>query len=156
MAGGQAKHKHGINIPPTYFLVALVLMAFLDYVLPLVPLIVKPYRYAGFGLIALSLALGGWAALLFHRARTGIVPFSAATTLVETGPYRFTRNPMYLGMAGTLIGAAVLLGSLTPFLVVPAFMAVIADRFIDREEALLEQAFGQRYLDYKRKVRRWL
>ncbi|MGH8742056.1 MAG: methyltransferase family protein, partial [Burkholderiales bacterium] len=71
-------------------------------------------------------------------------------------PYRFTRNPMYLGMSGALLGAAVYLGSLTPFVVVPAFMALLADRFIAPEEAFLERAFGQAYLDYKARVRRWL
>ncbi len=63
---------------------------------------------------------------------------------------------MYLGMAVVLLGAAILFGSLTPFLVIPAFMAVIGDRFIAREEAMLESAFGAPYLEYKAKVRRWL
>jgi protein-S-isoprenylcysteine O-methyltransferase Ste14 len=120
------------------------------------PLFVAPYRYAGIVVIALALGLAAWGALLFRRAGTGIVPFSPATALVTRGPYRFTRNPMYLGMAGTLLGAAILLGSLTPFVVIPAFMAVIAERFIAREEAMLEQAFGSAYLDYKARVRRWL
>jgi protein-S-isoprenylcysteine O-methyltransferase Ste14 len=63
---------------------------------------------------------------------------------------------MYLGMAGTLLGAAVYLGTLTPFIVIPAFMAVITERFILGEEAKLEAAFGREHLDFKAKVRRWL
>ena len=106
--------------------------------------------------MALGLALIIWAALLFRRAGTGIVPFSDATALVAEGPYRFTRNPMYLGMAAMLLGAALLLGSLTPFLVIPAFMALIAERFILPEEAMLEREFGERYAAYKLRVRRWL
>jgi protein-S-isoprenylcysteine O-methyltransferase Ste14 len=148
--------RHGIDIPPVYFLVALGVMALLDFVMPLLPLIVRPYRLAGAVFVVLGFALAGWAALLFRRARTGIVPFSPATALVARGPYRLTRNPMYLGMAVVLLGAAILFGSLTPFLVIPAFMAVIADRFIAREEAMLESAFGAPYLEYKAKVRRWL
>ena len=152
----MAKHKHGLNIPPVYFLVALGAMALLHAAVPVLPLFVAPYRYAGIVVIALALGLAAWGALLFRRAGTGIVPFSPATALVTRGPYRFTRNPMYLGMAGTLLGAAILMGSLTPFVVIPAFMAVIAERFILRAEAMLEQAFGSAYLDYKARVRRWL
>ena len=152
----MAKHKHGLNIPPVYFLVALGAMALLHAAVPVLPLFVAPYRYAGIVVIALALGFAAWGALLFRRAGTGIVPFSPATALVTRGPYRFTRNPMYLGMAGTLLGAAILMGSLTPFVVIPAFMAVIAERFISREEAMLEQAFGSAYLEYKARVRRWL
>jgi protein-S-isoprenylcysteine O-methyltransferase Ste14 len=146
----------GLNRPPVYFLVALGAMALLHYAVPVLPLIVRPYRFAGIVFIAAGLALAAWGALLFRRAGTGILPFSPATALVTRGPYRFTRNPMYLGMAVVLLGAAILLGSLTPFIVIPAFMAVIADRFIAREEAMLESAFGAPYLEYKAKVRRWL
>ena len=145
-----------LSVPPVYFLVALGVMALLHAAVPVLPLFVAPYRCAGIVVIALALGLAAWGALLFRRAGTGIVPFSPATALVTRGPYRFTRNPMYLGMAGTLLGAAILLGSLTPFVVIPAFMAVIAERFIAREEAMLEQAFGAAYLDYKARVRRWL
>ena len=147
---------HGLNLPPAYFLVALAVMALLDYVVPVLPVFVSPCRYAGIALMALALALAGWAAFLFRRARTGIMPFSPATALVTRGPYRFTRNPMYLGLSGTLLGAAILMGSLTPFIVIPAFMALIADRFIGPEEAMLEKTFGSRYADYKSRVRRWL
>ena len=145
-----------LNIPPVYFAVALALMGLLHYGVPLAQLIIGPWRYLGLVAIAPALALALWAALLFRRADTGIVPFSPATTLVLSGPYRFTRNPMYLGMAGTLLGAALLMGSISTFAVIPAFMAVIADRFIGPEEAMLEKTFGSAYLEYKACVRRWL
>jgi len=152
----MAGQERSLNIPPLYFLAALLLMALLHQVLPLAQILFAPYRYAGIVLMALAVAFILWAVLLFRRARTGIVPFSPATALVLGGPYRFTRNPMYLGMAGTLLGAALLMGSLSPFAVIPAFMALIADRFIAPEEAMLERAFGREYLDYKAKVSRWL
>jgi protein-S-isoprenylcysteine O-methyltransferase Ste14 len=152
----MARQERRLDIPPAYLLAALLLMALLHQVLPLARILFAPYRYAGIVIMALALALILWAALLFHRARTGIVPFSPATSLVLGGPYRFTRNPMYLGMAGILLGAAILMGSLSPFAVIPAFMALIAERFIAPEEAMLERAFGRGYLDYKAKVRRWL
>ena len=143
-------------VPPVYFLVALLLMVFFHRVAPWAQLLEAPYRYAGIVIAGVSLGLGGWAAALFRRAGTNIRPFMPSTALVVTGPYKFTRNPMYLGMAGILLGAAVFMGSLTPFVVIPAFMALIAERFILPEEAKLEAAFGRDYLDYKSRVRRWL
>ena len=143
-------------VPPVYFLVALLLMGFFHRVAPWARVLEAPYRYGGVVLMALALGLILWAALLFRRAGTNIRPYLPSTALVLDGPYRFTRNPMYLGMAGTLLGAAVFLGSLTPLIVIPAFMALIAERFIVPEEAKLEAAFGRGYVDYKARVRRWL
>ena len=131
-------------------------MAVLHFGLPIAQPIREPYRYAGAVLIALAVALGFWALALFRRAGTGVVPFSEATTLVVRGPYRFTRNPMYLAMAGILVGTAMWLGSVTPWLVLPAFMALIAERFIAPEEAMLERVFGESYARYRATVRRWL
>jgi protein-S-isoprenylcysteine O-methyltransferase Ste14 len=143
-------------VPPVYFLVALLLMGFFHHVAPWAQILGEPYRYAGIVLIALALGLIAWAAVLFRRAGTNIRPYLPSTALVLAGPYKFTRNPMYLGMAGILLGAAVLMGSLSPFIVIPAFMALITERFIVPEEAKLEAAFGREYLDYKARVRRWL
>jgi protein-S-isoprenylcysteine O-methyltransferase Ste14 len=143
-------------VPPVYFLVALLLMTFFHRIAPGAYLIQEPYSYGGIVLIGLALGLIVWAAFLFRRAGTNIRPYLPATALVVSGPYKFTRNPMYLGMAGVLLGTAVFMGSLTPFVVIPGFMALIGERFIVPEEAKLEAAFGRGYLDYKARVRRWL
>jgi protein-S-isoprenylcysteine O-methyltransferase Ste14 len=143
-------------VPPLYFLVALLLMVFFHRVAPWAHVLDAPYRYAGIVIAGLALGLGAWAAVLFRRAGTNIRPFLPSTALVLSGPYKYTRNPMYLGMAGILLGAAVFMGSLTPFIVIPGFMALITERFIVPEEAKLEAAFGRDYLDYKARVRRWL
>jgi protein-S-isoprenylcysteine O-methyltransferase Ste14 len=153
MTAGQGSH---ILVPPVYFLVALLLMGFFHRAAPGAHLIEAPYRYGGAALAALALGLILWAALLFRRAGTNIRPYLPSTALVVCGPYRFTRNPMYLGMAGILLGAAIFAGSITPFIVIPAFMALVQERFIVPEEAKLEAAFGQAYLEYKARVRRWL
>ena len=139
-----------------YFVLSMAAMAALHFGFPIAQPIREPYRYAGAVLIVLALGLGFWALALFRRAGTGVVPFSDATTLVLRGPYRFTRNPMYLGMAGILVGTAIWLGSVTPWLVLPAFMSIIAGRFIRPEEAMLERTFGERYARYCASVRRWL
>jgi protein-S-isoprenylcysteine O-methyltransferase Ste14 len=154
MAGPGPQSR--VIVPPVYFLVALALMAFFHRVAPGAQLLQAPYRYAGLVLAALALGLILWAAFLFRRAGTNIRPFLPSTALVLAGPYRLTRNPMYLGMAGLLLGAALFMGSITPFVVIPAFMALIQERFILPEEAKLEAAFGRDYLDYKARVRRWL
>jgi protein-S-isoprenylcysteine O-methyltransferase Ste14 len=152
----HARQNSRFLVPPVYFLVALVLMVFLHRILPWAQVLEAPYRDAGIIIAGISLGLGAWAAALFRRAGTNIRPFMPSTALVVAGPYRFTRNPMYLGMSGVLLGAAVFMGSLTPFVVIPAFMALIAERFIIPEESKLEAAFGRDYLDYKARVRRWL
>jgi protein-S-isoprenylcysteine O-methyltransferase Ste14 len=143
-------------VPPVYFLVALLAMGFFHRAAPGAHVIGAPYRYAGLVLAALALGLILWAALLFRRAGTNIRPYLPSTALLLSGPYRFSRNPMYLGMAAILLGVAIYAGSLTPFIVIPAFMALIRERFILPEEAKLEAAFGAEYLAYKARVRRWL
>jgi protein-S-isoprenylcysteine O-methyltransferase Ste14 len=148
--------KNPLELPPVYLVLSLGAMAVLHFGFPIARPIEAPYRYGGAVLIGLAIAIIVWAAMLFKRARTGIVPFSEASTLVTAGPYRFTRNPMYLGMAGILGGTALWLGSLTPWLVLPAFMRIVAERFIVPEEAMLETAFGRVYEEYKAAVRRWL
>ena len=148
--------KNPLELPPVYLVLSLGAMAVLHFGFPIARPIEAPYRHGGAVLIGLAVALIVWAAVLFRRARTGIVPFSEATALVTAGPYRFTRNPMYLGMAGILGGTALWLGSLTPWLVLPAFMRLVAERFIGPEEAMLKAAFGRAYEEYKAAVRRWL
>jgi protein-S-isoprenylcysteine O-methyltransferase Ste14 len=152
----MALPPRGPLIPPVYGLAALVLMGVLHVFLPGMEFAAPGSRYVGIAVMALGLAPILWASHLFNRVKTGIVPFTPATFLVRDGPYRFTRNPMYLGMAVMLLGVAVFLDSLTPFAVVPLFVVLIDWRFIRAEEAMLEQAFGAAYLDYKAAVRRWL
>jgi protein-S-isoprenylcysteine O-methyltransferase Ste14 len=142
--------------PPIYFLIALVLMLALHLALPLAKPLRAPYTWAGFLLIALGIGLAVSAGRLFGRARTTIKPFERSSALVIAGPYRFTRNPMYLGMVVGMLGLAILLGSLTPPLVIPPFVALIQQRFIRAEEADLQAAFGPRYEEYRRRVRRWI
>ncbi|NIO84348.1 MAG: hypothetical protein GTN53_27945, partial [Candidatus Aminicenantes bacterium] len=77
-------------------------------------------------------------ARLFARAETAIRPFEESTTLVRSGMYRVTRNPMYLGMVLVLLGIALILGSLSTFLLIPLFAWLIQSLFIVHEEAMLE------------------
>jgi protein-S-isoprenylcysteine O-methyltransferase Ste14 len=127
----------------------------LDRWFPIAEIVPRPINYGGAVLVVCGILFTIWAARLFAIAKTGVVPFSESTSLVTSGPYRFTRNPMYLGMVIALLGIAVILGSLTPFIVVPAFVVLITYLFILPEEGHMERAFGDAYLERKRHVRRW-
>ncbi|MBN1890783.1 MAG: isoprenylcysteine carboxylmethyltransferase family protein [Thermoflexales bacterium] len=95
-------------------------------------------------------------ALKLGRVLSVAKPFHASMALITDGAFRITRNPMYLGFVLALIGAALLLGSLTVWIIVPLF-AVLMDRlFITSEERMLKSAFGQAWLEYKARVRRWI
>ncbi len=142
--------------PPQWTLGLLAAEVALDRWLPVRYVIPDPVRWAGIPMIALGLGVILWAAALFKRNKTGIIPFSESTAVVTNGPYRFTRNPMYLGMTLMLLGTAIILRSLTPFVAPPLFVAIITWQYILPEEAHMERALGAPYLELKRKVRRWL
>lgn len=143
-------------VPVAWLAIAAGLMIFLDYAMPL--LHVTP----GLADVPLWLLLGPgsillfWSALKFARAKTGVMPFSDSTKLITTGIYRFTRNPMYLGMSLVLAGGALKLGSLGAWIPVPLFMLVIHHQFIRNEEIFLTGIYGEEYREYMRRVRRWI
>jgi protein-S-isoprenylcysteine O-methyltransferase Ste14 len=142
--------------PPVYLLLSGLLMVGLDLALPFGDVIPSVIRKLGIGLMMAGLALDVWAAGLFSRAGTTVKPLEPSSALVTRGPFRLSRNPMYLGMMVILVGLGMVLGSLAPFAVVPAFALLIEHRFIRREEAMLEETFGAAYAEYRSKVRRWL
>lgn len=143
-------------LPPVYVLAAFILMVGLHMGLPGAQILDGPLRYAGLPLLVAALALVLWAASLFRKAGTTLRPFEEPSALVLDGPYRWSRNPIYVGMVGALLGIALMLGSASPFLVVPLFAALIDVRFIRAEEAVLEKSLGAAYGAYKARVRRWL
>jgi len=113
-------------------------------------------QVVGSVLILSGLALLVYAGGLFRRAGTDLIPFRNVSALVTEGVYRFTRNPMYLGMVAVLLGCAVTVGA-SMALVVPLVFAVIVEaRFIRPEEAMLREVFPEEYPAYCQCVRRWL
>ncbi len=143
-------------LPPVYLLLTVVAMTGFHYFLPLGRFIVEPYSYFGFVLIVVGLSTTIPAAVSFKKVGTPVVPFEVSTKLVTTGLYRFTRNPMYLGMVVFLIGIGLLFGSLGSLIPVPLFVWIIRTNFIRGEENFLAEIFGNEYLEYKRRARRWL
>ncbi len=142
--------------PPTYFVALLFLSAALHFAYPARQVVESSYAYVGLPLIAFGVILNLWADSLFKKSKTTVKPQETPSTLVVSGPFRISRHPMYLGMAAILLGEAVFLGSLATF-VFPLIFAVLMEvLFISTEEGNLEKAFGKDYLDYKRRVRRWI
>jgi|SRR2546427_6843383 len=142
-------------LPPVYFLAALLLMAGLHFTFPIAQ-IFQPSYFGGGTLIVVGSAVILWAARMFNKAGTTIKPFKEPSKLVVGGPYRWSRNPIYLGMVFILIGVGVVLGTLSPFMIVPLFIYLIRKRFILPEEAMLDKSCGFAYAEYKRRIRRWL
>ena len=143
--------------PPIYMLLTAGLMWLLDGFLPVFEVIADPWNNVGVVFIVMALFTDGLSLLQFFRAHTTINPLHPEKSkhLVITGMYRFTRNPMYTGLLLLLVGWAVLLGSLTAFIMLPIFVMILTDQQIIPEEEILEQKFGQKYLDYKKSVKRW-
>jgi len=148
--------NHSRVMPPTYFLLALLAMVFLHFFLPVFKIIPSPWTMIGviFLLAGILLSLAG--DRLFRQVGTTIRPFEESAALVTKSVFRISRNPMYLGFALLLTGAAVLLGSLTPFVMIPVFVLTIDRLFIRAEEKMLMEKFGQDYLEYQLQVRRWI
>jgi protein-S-isoprenylcysteine O-methyltransferase Ste14 len=91
-----------------------------------------------------------------RRAGTDPIPFNPSTRIVTHGLYRFTRNPMYIGFALWTLALAILIDSAWTLLAVPIGLVLIDRIVITREERYLERKFGEEYLNYKRRVRRWI
>jgi protein-S-isoprenylcysteine O-methyltransferase Ste14 len=144
--------------PPAIYLVALGAGVLLQWAYPLslVGGWRPPGRAVGYVLVAGGVLLMASAVALFRGAGTTPNPTRPTTTLVFRGPYRVTRNPMYVGMTAITSGLGLVAG--TPWTVATAVVAAwVTHRFvIAREERYLEQKFGAPYVDYTRRVRRWL
>lgn len=143
-------------LPAVYLFACLVLLWLLQRYFPVQQIVYPPLAYAGIVPVLFGIFMAAISANMFVKVGTGLIPFDEASSLVTGGFYRFTRNPMYLGMLLMLFGVAILLGNISGLLPLVLFVLVIRYNFIAGEERMLEVAFGQQYLDYKSAVRRWI
>lgn len=146
----------GKVLPPTYLYGTIALMVALDILLPGARLLHMPWNLLGLVPLVAGAGINLWADQEFKRYGTTVRPFQSSSALVTTGAFRFSRNPMYSGFVLGLIGIAMLLGSLTPYLLIPVFMAFITQAFIRIEEQMLQARFGTAWNQYRQRVRRWL
>jgi protein-S-isoprenylcysteine O-methyltransferase Ste14 len=123
--------------------------------LPFVPAAV-PAGWLGGAVFVSALALFAWAITTITRAGSNVPTNMPTTSIVATGPYRFTRNPIYLGMMLGLVGLAIAFDSLWLLMTLVPFFLVIRYGVVAREEAYLERKFGEVYRRYRARVRRWL
>ena len=114
-----------------------------------------PIELIGTALVIAGLLFVFWGMYTFARVRTGIIPIRPATQIVDHGPYRFSRNPMYSGMATAYLGGALIMNSGWALLMLPFVMLAIYFLVIKREERYLSSAFPSEYGDYCKRVRRW-
>jgi len=110
----------------------------------------------GLALVVFFVVWNGWALWLFRRHETGLLPGEATHTLIEEGPYRRTRNPLYVGLLALYLGMALLAPTLWGLLLFPAAVLLLLWGAIVPEERYLHERFGAAYVDYQRRVRRWL
>ena len=111
---------------------------------------------AGVVVFVAGAAIAGWSLLIFHKARTTTVPGRASAKLVTWGPYRISRNPMYVGLTVAYLGEAGILKQVWPVIVLPLMLAYINSIVIPVEEARLKEVFEEDYERYCDRVRRWV
>ena len=153
----NGKDSAGVEFPPPLIYLGFLLAGFgLDYYLPM-PLLPGLVQYPiGIALITAGFLPAMLAMRGFRRAGTATRPNKPATAIVSDGPFRYTRNPMYLGLTTTYVGIAIAGDSLLVLLLLIPVLVIMRRAVIDREEKYLEAKFGEEYLRYKASVRRWL
>jgi len=153
----KPKNLTGVRIqPPALTFFHLMAAYLLGWFVPL-PIPVPDWQAMfGLGIVVFGLALAFWAFTLFSRAGTTLDPHGGTSALVSSGPYRFTRNPIYVGYACLLVGFPLVINEYWGLILSPVLILLMNRLVIQYEEAYLAQRLGQPYLDYKARVRRWL
>jgi protein-S-isoprenylcysteine O-methyltransferase Ste14 len=127
-----------------------------NFLLPIAKVVTGFWRFSGIIAMVLGLILANSGAGEFRKAGTGFQLQTGGRALITSGPFRYSRNPMYLGMLIWLTGLAVLLGSLIAFLFPLLFFVLANFLLIPPEEKKLQQTFGEQFIRYRQRVRRWL
>lgn len=149
-----------MRVPPPWLFILIYLVGVaLQRVLPigtLSPELASIIRIAGFVFVIAGIAFAASALGIFKKANTTTVPFETPSALVISGPYRFTRNPMYVGLTLLYLGVAGTRSEIWPVIVLPLMLAYVNFVVIPVEERNLLGVFGESYQQYQAKVRRWL
>lgn len=144
-------------LPPIVWITAIVAIFVAHEHFPIAHAEPVPWRSAtGIFLIAVALAITGWHKRLFREIGTNVNTFDVPDKLVEAGFFKYLRNPMYLGFVAALAALALVLGALSPWLIVLGFF-ILADRwYIPFEERAMRERFGSQYEEYRVRTRRWI
>jgi protein-S-isoprenylcysteine O-methyltransferase Ste14 len=154
---GTADTAQVLVRPPLAWALAAVVGTALNWLIPMrfVPVSLSA-AWLGGTVFVLALVLFAWAVTTMTRAGSNVPTNLPSKTIVASGPYRFTRNPIYLGMMVSLIGLAIAFDSVWSLAALVVFFLVIRYGVVAREEAYLAQKFGDVYRSYRTNVRRWL
>jgi protein-S-isoprenylcysteine O-methyltransferase Ste14 len=149
--------RPGVAIfPPLLMGLALVVVAALQWLWPL-PISVRPVALAiGIFMCILGVGLAAWGRITLVKGGTNVSPLKPTTAIVTAGPFRFTRNPLYVGVLTLLLGLSLALGTWWGLIVIVPLLLILHHGVVLREEAYLERKFGESYLKYKSEVRRYL
>ena len=149
-------NPHVIAPPPLIFFAALGLGLIASLAFPVDFL--SPLSRFALGILLIALAAGGLLSAFrtMQRAGTPVDPGETPRAIVSSGPYRFSRNPIYLSMAFFVLGVGLLADALWVIVLLPLALLVVNYGVIAREERYLERKFGPAYLQYKSAVRRWI
>jgi protein-S-isoprenylcysteine O-methyltransferase Ste14 len=148
-------HK-AIDMPPVWLLAFMIAVYFQKQVWNPLGFDAGFANFLGWVLILAGLAIFGWAFLQFRSHKTSVVPRNTPKAFIAAGPYKYSRNPIYLADAIVLLGFALIQGSATGILLVPVFTRIILIRFINGEEAGLKAAFPEEFAAFCSKTRRWI
>lgn len=110
----------------------------------------------GWALVAAGQAVGAAGVATFRRHHTTMIPGATSSALVTTGPYMYTRNPMYLGLTASYVGGSLVLGTWWAPIALPVIVAYVDRNVIRREEAQLREQFGEEYEEFSAHTRRWI
>ena len=143
-------------IPPIYLFSAIAMIVLLHFLFPGTKVLALPWNLLGVFPLSFGIIINLSADRAFKENKTSVRPLEKSDRLITTGAFRISRHPMYLGFAGILLGIAMLMGSLTPYLVFPAFLIFMDAVFIRHEEKELEKTFGEAWLQYRKMSRRCL
>ena len=151
----QRNSANVIVFPPLLYGATLVAGLLLQLLWPLPLFHWPPSRWIGGALAAASAILAKWGENAMRRAGTNVKPSEPTLAIVQDGPFRFSRNPLYLSLTMLYIGASLIFNALIPIVLLPFLLAVVQLGIIHREERYLEATFGDEYRNYRARVRRW-
>jgi protein-S-isoprenylcysteine O-methyltransferase Ste14 len=153
---GNDRHGPGIRLhPPAIYAIGILAGIGLDKLWPLAMLPGLHGRLYGGCILAVAVFIALWSLRQFYRVDTDVRPDRPDRALITSGPYHYTRNPLYITLSLAQLAAAVWLNNLWILLALPLSVIVITRYAIAREERYLEKVFGHDYLEYKVRVRRW-
>jgi protein-S-isoprenylcysteine O-methyltransferase Ste14 len=158
-AGGSGKVKDSpgvIALPPVLYLGTLLLGFVIHFFKPVLLSTAPWIRLAGAIILASGIFLARWGRRTMVKAGTNVIPNKPTLAIVTQGPFRYTRNPLYIGATLVYTGLALIFNSFWPLVLLPPLLVVMHLGVVRREERYLEAKFGTQYLDYKESVRRWI